>query len=233
LRGLTVLVVEDDPDLRELSSELLESFGARCLVASGGDEAFRIFLRDRPDVLVSDLWMANGDGFELIRRIRELPPEDAGLTPAIAVSAAANAEQALMAGYHVLVPKPYELEDLVEIIAHFQPTTDTSAPSGVWTVSSSAPGQLMLALVGYVRVADIRAALEVVATYLDERPREMVADLRGLTGFSPAAASAAERIIWQRRKRILRVSIVGGPALARLAASAACTLLGVPYTVTR
>ena len=82
---------------------------------------------------MSDLWMTDGDGFDLIRRIRTVRPEKGGLIPAIAVSAGSNAEQALMAGYHVLLGKPYDPQRLLEIIEQFVRADDE-------TPSLQAPG---------------------------------------------------------------------------------------------
>ncbi len=124
LNGRTVVLVEDDDDSRQLLCELLSEMGATCLSAGSGNQALALFAQASPDVLVSDLWMADGDGFELIRAIRALPPEKGGLTPAIAVSAASNAEEALMAGYHVLIAKPYDPFKLATAIEEFSRTDD-------------------------------------------------------------------------------------------------------------
>jgi CheY-like chemotaxis protein len=73
-----------------------------------------------PDVLISDIGMPGEDGYELIRRVRQLPSESGGKVPAIALTAYARTEdrlQALRAGYHMHVPKPVELTELVAIVA--------------------------------------------------------------------------------------------------------------------
>ena len=79
-----------------------------------------IAARARPDVLVSDIGMPDVDGFELIRRVRELPAESGGGVPAIALTAYARAEdrlRVLRSGYQMHVPKPVEMAELLTVIA--------------------------------------------------------------------------------------------------------------------
>jgi CheY-like chemotaxis protein len=232
LKGVTVLVVEDDDDSRELLSELLGGLGATCVPASSGNQARALFLKNPPDIVVSDLWMPDGDGFELARRIRSLPPEQGGLIPAIAVSAASNTEEALMAGYHVLIGKPYDPFEIVQAIEEFL-RTDHEVPSlhAPWTVSSPATGAVVATFDGYVRVSDIRACMGVLVRHLQRQDCEVVLDFRRLTGFSLAAASVAERIVWPMRHAVLHVRIVGGPKAARLVSVGACRVLGLSYRV--
>jgi CheY-like chemotaxis protein len=113
LRGVKVLVVEDNADSRELLGEALTLDGAHCTLACSGHEAYELFKAGPPYVLVSDIFMPDGDGFELIGRIRASPPEEGGRVPAVAISASCNFEQALMAGYHAFLPKPLDAEALV------------------------------------------------------------------------------------------------------------------------
>jgi CheY-like chemotaxis protein len=83
-------------------------------------EALEAIRRRRPDVLVSDLGMPGEDGYELVRRLRSLPPDQGGATPAAAVSALARPEdrrRALQAGYQVHVAKPVEAAELLAAVA--------------------------------------------------------------------------------------------------------------------
>ncbi|MGH7439391.1 MAG: response regulator [Polyangiaceae bacterium] len=220
-----------DDDSRELLCELLGEMGATCIPASSGNEAFAHFSETPPDILVSDLWMCDGDGFDLVRRIRALPPEQGGLVPAIAVSAASNVEEALMAGYHVLIAKPYDptkIADAIEEFAHAE-TPPPSVPSP-WTLSSPRDGTVVIAFAGHVKASHMRACVEHLLPHLRAQPCEVVADFRQLTQLSLAAASVAERAVWPMRHSIRRVSIVGGSRAARLVASAACRSLGLAYT---
>ncbi|MCK6550881.1 ATP-binding protein, partial [Myxococcota bacterium] len=90
LSGISVLVVDDEPDARELVGLMLGQFGASVAVASSVAEALEQLARRRPDVIVSDIAMPSHDGYQLMRRVRALSAEHGGATPAIAVTAYAT-----------------------------------------------------------------------------------------------------------------------------------------------
>ena len=118
--GLKILVVDDEEDTRDLLRTVLGGYGAEVFVAATALEALEIAARSRPDVLVSDIGMPDVDGFELIRRVRELPAESGGGVPAIALTAYARAEdrlRVLRSGYQMHVPKPVEMAELLTVIA--------------------------------------------------------------------------------------------------------------------
>jgi PAS domain S-box-containing protein len=120
LDGIKVLVVDDEPDTRELLKVGLGQCGAIVMTAGSVGEALEAMARAVPDVLISDIGMPEEDGYELIRRVRELPAESGGRVPAIALTAYARVEdrmQALRAGYQMHVPKPVELAELVTVAA--------------------------------------------------------------------------------------------------------------------
>jgi signal transduction histidine kinase/ActR/RegA family two-component response regulator len=120
LDGLRVLAVDDEPDTRDLIKVGLAQCGADVTVAGSAAEALEAIKRAPPDLLVSDIGMPDMDGYELIRRVRELPAADGGKVPAIALTAYARVEdrmQALRAGYQMHVPKPVELAELVAVAA--------------------------------------------------------------------------------------------------------------------
>ncbi len=119
LRGLSILVVDDNDEDRELVRTSLEHYGAVVRTASSAHEARDHFLRDRPDVLVSDLVMPDEDGLELIRQIRAMDERAGGLTPAAALSGLARADdrrRALKAGYQMHVTKPIDPLELALMI---------------------------------------------------------------------------------------------------------------------
>jgi CheY-like chemotaxis protein len=128
-----VLVAEADPQSRNVLRAVLTLAGANCRIVCSGDEALREFARQQPDILISDVSMLGGDGFDLIGRIRAMPSEHGGLVPAIAVSGHASADQAKMLGYQAFVPKPIALDSLVRLLAEF-----VAAGSG-----SPAPGKVV------------------------------------------------------------------------------------------
>ncbi|WP_437719825.1 hybrid sensor histidine kinase/response regulator [Sorangium sp. So ce861] len=120
LTGVHVLVVDDQPDAREVAQRVLEDCAARVTTAGSAAEAVAVLERERPDVLVSDLGMPGEDGFQLIRRVRGLDPARGGATPAVALSALARAEdraRALGAGYQAHVAKPLDPAELVGVVA--------------------------------------------------------------------------------------------------------------------
>ncbi|MFN3792465.1 ATP-binding protein, partial [Massilia sp.] len=120
LAGLTVLVVDDARDGRELIARILTDCHARVRVAASAREAFDALRADRPDVLVSDLGMPEVDGFELIGWVRALPREAGGQLPAIALTAFARPEdrlKALEAGFSTHISKPVEPGELIAAVA--------------------------------------------------------------------------------------------------------------------
>jgi CheY-like chemotaxis protein len=115
-----VLVVDDEPDTRELLKAGLGRSGASVALAGSAAEAMETMRALVPDLLISDIGMPEEDGYELIRRIRALPDASGGRIPAIALTAYARVEdrmQALRAGYQMHVPKPVELAELVAVAA--------------------------------------------------------------------------------------------------------------------
>jgi PAS domain S-box-containing protein len=120
LAGLSVLVVDDQSDARELIRRLLEECGADVLTAGAADEALALVEARKPDVLVSDIGMPGCDGFDLIKRVRALGPDRGGRVPAIALTAFARSEdrtRALRAGFVVHVAKPVDPSELVATVA--------------------------------------------------------------------------------------------------------------------
>jgi PAS domain S-box-containing protein len=120
LDGVHALLVEDDDDSRKLLGTMLKRYGARVTSTKSAAEALRVFDDDVPDILISDIGMPDEDGYEFIRKLRSLPPEKGGLTPAIALTGYASRkdrERALDAGYHKHMAKPIEQADMISAIA--------------------------------------------------------------------------------------------------------------------
>jgi CheY-like chemotaxis protein len=232
LRGLRVLIADDNDESRVLLCELLTASGALCSLAGTGVEAFQTFTRRSPDIVVSDIWMPDGDGFDLIRRIRALPPDQGGLVPAIAMSGAANEEQVLMAGYHQFAAKPLDPALLVGMLTEFAHSrSDAPGHANTWTISSPSPGLVIMTFAGYVSAADTGAAVAMALLHLDAGDCDVVVDLSRMTGFSAAGAPVAQRAAWARRGAVRHVHFVGGSPAARIVASASCRLLGIGCTL--
>jgi PAS domain S-box-containing protein len=120
LEGLRVLVVEDDADSRSLLVAVLEQCRAEVVAVEGAAEAMRALEEWRADVIISDIEMPGEDGFTLIKRLRQLPAERGGDTPAAALTAYARPEdrmRALVAGFQMHVPKPVEPAELIAVVA--------------------------------------------------------------------------------------------------------------------
>jgi PAS domain S-box-containing protein len=120
LEGLRVVVVEDQPDTLEMLEASLAAWGAKVRGAATVGEAMRAIIEFRPHVLVSDLGLPEEDGYDLIRKVRELEPEFGGAVPAIALTAYARAEDrrhALAAGFQIHMTKPVEPMELAIGIA--------------------------------------------------------------------------------------------------------------------
>jgi PAS domain S-box len=121
LDGLRVLVVDDEVDTLELIGVLLKQCGAEVTEAHSSAEALGLLEQITHDVIISDIGMPGEDGFEFIRKVRELPPERGGRTPAVALTAYARAEdrlRVLRSGYQMHVAKPVELAELVAIVSN-------------------------------------------------------------------------------------------------------------------
>jgi signal transduction histidine kinase/CheY-like chemotaxis protein len=116
LPGVKVLVVDDEPDARELLKRVLSQCEAEVTTAQNGREGLELIRAAKPDVIVSDIGMPGMDGYEFIREVRRLMPADAARIPAIALTAFARSEdrtKAMLAGYQVHVAKPIEPQELV------------------------------------------------------------------------------------------------------------------------
>ena len=119
LRGLRVLLVEDEPDARELYRVILEENGARVVDVASAREALTSFEVAPPDVLVSDVGLEGMDGYELMTRIRRLPAARGGSVPAVALTAYAGKEherRAFAAGFQMHVSKPVAAGELVALV---------------------------------------------------------------------------------------------------------------------
>ncbi|GAP94821.1 PAS domain-containing hybrid sensor histidine kinase/response regulator [Leptolyngbya sp. NIES-2104] len=117
LQGLQILVVDDEADARQLLTMLLTGCGAIVQTAASATEALQMLSVDQPDVLVSDIGMAEQDGYQLLQQVRA----QGYRLPAIALTAYARSEdriKALTAGFQMHVPKPVELAELVMVIRY-------------------------------------------------------------------------------------------------------------------
>ena len=120
LRELRVLVVDDDPDARELIGTILERYGADVAVAGSAEEGMIALRKRAPHVIVTDIEMPQEDGYSFIRRIRSLPADEGGKLPAVALTAYASAAdrmKVLAAGFNMHVAKPVQPAELAMIVS--------------------------------------------------------------------------------------------------------------------
>jgi len=120
LRGVRVLVVDDDPDNRELAMFLLSEAGATVEGAESAAEGYELLRQWRPDVLVSDIGMPEEDGLSFMRRVRALSEAEGGRVPAIALTAFVTEEdrqRGLAAGYMAYIRKPADVPTLLSTVA--------------------------------------------------------------------------------------------------------------------
>jgi PAS domain S-box-containing protein len=120
LADVHVLVVDDEPDARELVKRLLEMAGATVSMAASTSEAMECILARRPNVLVCDLAMPGEDGYSLIRWLRVLEESQESGLPALALSAYARSEdrtKAIRSGFQNHLAKPVEPAELMAVVS--------------------------------------------------------------------------------------------------------------------
>jgi signal transduction histidine kinase len=120
LKGVRVLVVEDEEDTRDLLVTALQQCGAEVAAFGSVPEALEDFGRTVPDVLISDIGVPFEDGYSLIRKVRARQPVQGGNVPAAALTAYARAEdrlRALEAGFQTHLAKPVDPSDFVATVA--------------------------------------------------------------------------------------------------------------------
>jgi len=126
VQGLRILLVDDEPDAREVLPSVLERFGARVRTAASAVEALDELRQEGADVMIADIGMPDVDGYELIRRIRRLDGEIREI-PAIALTAYASESdrrRALDAGYQIHLAKPVEPHQLAAAVARLRIMND-------------------------------------------------------------------------------------------------------------
>jgi CheY-like chemotaxis protein len=119
LDGLRVLLVDDDPDARESSGEILTGAGANLVAVGSAAEGRAALAQFGPDVLLSDIAMPGEDGYNFLRSVRALAAGEGGAVPAIAVTAVAtpaDRELASAAGFQLFLEKPVDMDRLLNAV---------------------------------------------------------------------------------------------------------------------
>ena len=118
-QGSRVLVVDDEPDTRDLVKAILEHSGFEVKTSSSAAEALIALEKFRPDALVCDVGMPGEDGYSLIARVRVLPPERGGQTPAVALTSyvrGVDRQRALNSGFQAHLAKPVDSAELISVL---------------------------------------------------------------------------------------------------------------------
>lgn len=120
LDGLRVLLVDDEPEARQIISTVISRTGGEVTACESASEALEKLVEWRPDVILSDIAMPDEDGYSFIGKVRSLPRDKGGETPAAALTAYArdiDRRQALAAGYQMHIAKPVGASQLVTMVA--------------------------------------------------------------------------------------------------------------------
>lgn len=121
LRGVKVLVIDDEADHRIFIARLLERFGASLQVVGSVADAFKILKRYHPDVIISDIAMPDQDGYDFIRTFRnERKDKNTKPTPVIALSAYTERNwqvKSILEGFQLHLPKPIPHRRLIATVA--------------------------------------------------------------------------------------------------------------------
>ena len=127
LYDVRVLLVDDEPDMLDILDQFLCDCGARVTVAHSARAALAAIVADPPDVVVSDIGMPGEDGYWLIAAVRALSSDRGGSVAAIAMTGdvVTNSPARIRhAGFDELRGKPFDLEDLAELITRLVPADD-------------------------------------------------------------------------------------------------------------
>src|SRR5262249_33058947 len=120
LNGVRVLVVDDEPDAREVTTAVLQERNAEVTAVGSSAAALAAIDHAPPDVIVCDIGLGEADGYVFVRQLRARAPARGGRIPAAALTAYARPEdraRALLAGFQAHVPKPVEPAELVAVVA--------------------------------------------------------------------------------------------------------------------
>jgi signal transduction histidine kinase/ActR/RegA family two-component response regulator len=130
--GIHVLVVDDEPDGRQVLAAFLEASGATVTAVGSAREALAALDRERPHVIVTDLAMPEQDGFAFLRAVRSRPADRGGRIPLVALTAHAEwttRGRALQSGFETHLTKPVEAVELAAIVARVAGRTSAPPPT--------------------------------------------------------------------------------------------------------
>jgi CheY-like chemotaxis protein len=118
LKGVRVLVTDDEESARDLMSQVLTSEGADVMTAADGDEAARICGKWKPALVILDIGMPAADGYEVLRRLRETAERPFVAVAVTGFARDADRARARAAGFAAYVTKPYDVDHVIALIAN-------------------------------------------------------------------------------------------------------------------
>ena len=125
LNGVHILLVEDEPEIRNALIALLQEAGAEVTASESVSGASKEFQRQRPDLIISDIGLPDGDGYELLRKLRAMEnPTNGAPIPAVALTAYAYEKdrcKAAESGFHQFLTKPVEPLKLISVLTSLLP----------------------------------------------------------------------------------------------------------------
>lgn len=183
-------------------TKFLRSFGLEVAEARSGNEGLAMFKADPPALLVSDIAMPDGHLAHLVHPCAERRGgrPDAGDCRLCAQRRGG----AILAGFNVLLSKPVDPVNLVDVMRNFV-EHGTRPGRAAWTVHSPRAGLVVIRYTGRLTARDSEAAIEVLG---------------------------GQRVAWAFRKRVKSLTLVGGNPLARIVSVAAAKLMRIPCIVT-
>jgi CheY-like chemotaxis protein len=119
LMGMRILIVDDEPDMLEVTALMLSYYKADVIAVTNAIEGISQVSRQSFNVILSDIGMPHMDGYQFIREVRRLPAYQGGQTPAVALSAfnaPVDRTRAFEAGFQKYLSKPVDLQLLLDTI---------------------------------------------------------------------------------------------------------------------
>lgn len=120
LDGLQVLVVDNNPDSRDLLTLIFEEYGVETIAAKSVGEALEILKQIKPDLLISEISLPKEDGYSLMHKVKAFESAEQAQIPAIALTTSARESDrahALSVGFAQHLSKPFDIDELIETVA--------------------------------------------------------------------------------------------------------------------
>lgn len=125
-RESSILVVDDNADIRDLLSFILEDEGYTVLTATEGEAALAVIKESEPELVLLDIMMPGRSGIDILKEVRSSKRESINQTPIVMITAksqVADIDEALEAGATSYIVKPFRAEALLEKVQSFLPQT--------------------------------------------------------------------------------------------------------------